>query len=92
MDAVINHKKKDETIFPTEISAGTFMWKNRRMFVLIIRDITERKEAHKTLKRQRHLLSRAQEIGRIGTWELDIAKNELLWTDENYRIFGVRKR
>jgi transcriptional regulator with GAF, ATPase, and Fis domain len=39
---LINHKKKDGTIFPTEISAGTFMWKNHRMIVLIIRDITER--------------------------------------------------
>ena len=24
-------------------------------------------------------------------WELDIIKNELVWTDENYRIFGISK-
>ncbi|NOY12591.1 MAG: PAS domain S-box protein [Deltaproteobacteria bacterium] len=47
---LINHKKKDGTIFPTEISAGTFMWKNQRMFVLIIRDITERKRRENELK------------------------------------------
>ncbi|KKL23748.1 hypothetical protein LCGC14_2422280, partial [marine sediment metagenome] len=25
----------------------------------------------------------------IGTWELDLLKNELIWTDQNYRNFGV---
>jgi PAS domain S-box-containing protein len=56
---LINHKKKDETIFPTEISAGTFMWKNRRMFVLIIRDITER------LNRENELKSALDELQEI---------------------------
>ncbi|MBE0577070.1 MAG: sigma 54-interacting transcriptional regulator [Desulfuromonadales bacterium] len=47
---LINHKKKDGTIFPSEISGGTFMWKNRRMFVLIIRDISERIRRENELK------------------------------------------
>lgn len=47
---LIQHRKKDGAIFPTEISAGTFMWKNRRMFVLIIRDITERINRENELK------------------------------------------
>ena len=41
------------------------------------------------LKEEKYFLQKAQEIGKIGTWELDIKKNELLWTDENYRIFGL---
>jgi len=46
-------------------------------------------EAERELLKQRGFLQKAQEIGRIGTWELDIQKNELVWTDENYRIFGL---
>ena len=53
------------------------------------RDISERKQAEAALKTQRYYLEKAQEIGSIGTWELDISKNELIWTDENYRVFGV---
>ncbi len=53
------------------------------------RDITKSKHVELELRKQRSFLERAQEIGSIGTWELDIGKNELLWTDENYRIFGV---
>nr|NJM00944.1 PAS domain S-box protein [Desulfobacula sp.] len=41
------------------------------------------------LKRQAYFLQKAQEIGCIGTWELDIRKNELTWTQENYKIFGL---
>jgi len=40
-------------------------------------------------KKQAHVLQRAQEIGCIGTWELDILKNKLTWTKENYKIFGL---
>jgi len=28
-------------------------------------------------------------MGIIGTWERDIKKNILIWTDENYKIFGI---
>ncbi|MBM4054911.1 MAG: PAS domain S-box protein [Planctomycetes bacterium] len=41
------------------------------------------------LKLQRYYLKKAQEIGTIGTWELDVHKNKIYWTDENYRIFGA---
>ncbi|PLY00738.1 MAG: hypothetical protein C0623_06725 [Desulfuromonas sp.] len=36
------HKKKDGTFFPVEITAGTFEWHKRSMLVVIIRDISER--------------------------------------------------
>jgi PAS domain S-box-containing protein len=36
------HKKKDGTVFPVEITAGTFEWQNKYMLVAIVRDISER--------------------------------------------------
>ncbi|NQU84876.1 MAG: PAS domain S-box protein [Mariniphaga sp.] len=55
----------------------------------IVRDITERKLAEKIFQKNQYYLSKAQEIGKIGTWELDLIKNELIWTDQNYQNFGV---
>jgi len=55
----------------------------------IAEDVTERKEAEKKIRQQQYYLEKAQELGRIGTWELDLRSNTLLWTDENCRIFGV---
>jgi two-component system, cell cycle sensor histidine kinase and response regulator CckA len=36
------HKKKDGTVFPTEISAGLFKYQGRDVHIAAIRDITER--------------------------------------------------
>ena len=34
-------------------------------------------------------LNEAQTLSKIGHWELDLVKNELYWSDEVYRIFGL---
>ncbi|MBL7111028.1 MAG: response regulator, partial [Bacteroidales bacterium] len=57
------------------------------LFVVV--NITERKQTEDKLLKNQYYLSKAQEIGIIGTWELDIQKNILIWTDESYKIFGV---
>ncbi len=52
-------------------------------------DITERKRADEALQESRKDLDRAQTVGKIGSWRLDIDRNVLTWSDENHRIFGV---
>ncbi|MFC2149721.1 PAS domain S-box protein [Candidatus Auribacterota bacterium] len=58
--------------------------------IAIYDDVTEVKKAEESLKKDRYYLKKAQELGSIGTWELDIEKNKLTWTEESYRIFGIR--
>jgi PAS domain S-box-containing protein len=55
------------------------------------RDITELKRAEESLRESREDLNRAQEVGGIGSWRLDVRQNVLAWSDENYRIFGIPK-
>jgi PAS domain S-box-containing protein len=50
------HKKKDGTLFPSEVSSGAFVFQNRRMISTIIRDISKRIQAEKELKKHRHHL------------------------------------
>jgi len=52
-------------------------------------DITDRKRAETELKRSDYLLSKAQELGRVGSWELSIHSGRLVWTEETYRLFGI---
>lgn len=59
--------------------------------ICIIDNITERKKTEQELKKHQYYLEKAQAIGKIGTWELDVGKNILVWTDENYQIFGIPK-
>jgi PAS domain S-box-containing protein len=51
-----NHKKKDGTVFPVEISSGVFILKGKKIISAIIRDITERKNVEDQLKEREQYL------------------------------------
>ena len=55
----------------------------------IVQDITERKKVEEALRHSERELSIAQKIGKMGNWVYDIELDELWWSDEVYRIFGV---
>jgi PAS domain S-box-containing protein len=54
-----------------------------------IQDITNLRKAEEALQESQRDLARAQEVGQIGSWRLDVRRNVLKWSDENHRIFGV---
>ena len=58
----------------------------------IAQDITERKKVEESLRHGERELSIAQKIGKMGNWVYDIEKNELWWSDEVYRIFGLNSK
>jgi signal transduction histidine kinase len=58
-------------------------------FVVDARDITTIKLAEEALQLNKKYLEKAQEISLLGSWKLDIIRNELIWTEENYKVFGV---
>jgi two-component system cell cycle sensor histidine kinase/response regulator CckA len=53
-------------------------------------DITARKEADEKLRQSEAGLVRAQRIARLGSWELDLESGALEWSNETYRIFGLK--
>src|SRR5579862_2116617 len=63
----------------------------------VITDVTERKyadEERKTLARQLEdsnaKLEEAQRVAHLGHWEWDLQTNVIVWSDETYRIFGLK--
>lgn len=52
-------------------------------------DITERKLAEQALQQHQHMLDQAQQVAHIGSWEWDIASNQVTWSAELYRIYDV---
>ncbi len=56
--------------------------------VAVNQDISERIRMDESLKVQKRILDRSQEIAHLGSWHLDIKNNILTWSDEEYRIFG----
>jgi len=54
------------------------------------RDVTKRKLIEDRLAKNKERLKRAQGIASLGSWELNLADNSLIWSDETYRIFGFQ--
>ncbi len=52
-------------------------------------DITAWKDSANALRRNQDLLRKAQQIARVGSWDWDILRNNVIWTDETHRILGV---
>ena len=51
-------------------------------------DITERKLTEEKLIRSEKELKKAQQITHIGSWYLNLATNEVKWTEELYKMYG----
>ncbi|HEX5338804.1 MAG TPA: PAS domain-containing protein, partial [Gallionella sp.] len=54
-----------------------------------VQDITERKEMENSLRESRKMLTEAQRIAHVGSWEYDIANDIHTWSDELFRIYEV---
>jgi PAS domain S-box-containing protein len=52
-------------------------------------DITERKQAEEKLRENEARLSETQRISHLGSWELDLRTNQLVWSNEIFRIFEI---
>jgi diguanylate cyclase (GGDEF)-like protein/PAS domain S-box-containing protein len=53
-------------------------------------DITHVYERERELQEIKVGLIQAQELAHIGHWELNLERNSLYWSDEVYRIFGLK--
>ncbi|GBE05840.1 sporulation kinase E [bacterium BMS3Abin10] len=83
---------KDGKLKDVSIKANLLEIGGRKFLHGIFRDITERKKAEQKIKRSETSLAEAQQIAHIGNWDWDIVHNELRWSDEIYRIFGLVPR
>lgn len=51
-------------------------------------EIRKLKQAETTLRANEEDLKEAQRIARLGSWRLDIASNQVVWSEELYKIYG----
>ncbi|MHC1685815.1 MAG: ATP-binding protein [Clostridiaceae bacterium] len=56
----------------------------------VFMDITTRKNNELKLEKTKLRLLESQKLARIGDWEYDGSTKQIYWSDEIYRIFGVK--
>lgn len=79
----------DGSLADMEISVGHIENNGERLVQVVFRDITERKQMERDLKASKAELDRAQRIARMGSWEWDLQRGSMYWSDETFRILGL---
>ena len=91
---VANHEaegiRKDGTLINVALSPSPIfdVSGSIRGISIIARDITERKRMEVILRQSERALKEAQRLSHMGSWHLDISTNQVVWSEELYRIFG----
>ncbi|NMF57959.1 PAS domain-containing sensor histidine kinase [Pseudanabaena yagii] len=57
--------------------------------LVIVRDITDRKQTEQELQNVTDRLTLALKSASIGIWEWDIANNCLIWDERTYELYGI---
>jgi diguanylate cyclase (GGDEF)-like protein/PAS domain S-box-containing protein len=72
---------------------NTVIIENKKMeyVVSVGIDITERDQAEKTLLKNSEQLNEAQRIAKLGSWTFDITAEQLVWSDEIFKLFELDK-
>jgi PAS domain S-box-containing protein len=58
-------------------------------FLTHIQDISARKEAVEELQNSEQWLAEAQGLAHVGSWRWEVAPNQVKWSKELYRIYGL---
>ena len=80
---------------------GVYRWFNSRgvpvrddtgriaRWYVLLTDIEDRKQAEERLRRSEAFLADAQRLSRTGSFSFRIATDEITWSEEMYRIYGL---
>jgi len=82
------YERADGTRVPVYLADAMLPGPGEQIVAFVL-DITERKQAEEIIKAKERLLSEAQRIGHIGSWNYNIVEDSLQYSDEMYRLLDV---
>ena len=82
------HVREDGSTFPVEVNV-THVELDQEYVLSIARDVTERRQRERELKRALDLLERTERIADVGGWEVDPETQDVFWTDHIFELLEV---
>ena len=82
----LNLEKRE---FPISMNLRPIETPQGRRILVSISDLTERFEKDLALRKMSETLDRTSKIAGVGGWELDLITQNLLLSEETYRIYGL---
>jgi PAS domain S-box-containing protein len=61
------------------------------LVVVVARDVTDRRLTEEALRSREVQLQEAQEIANLGIWDWNMRTDEIAWSSELFRIFGIAR-
>lgn len=74
---------------PIQVRIDAIADEKQQVCNLTLTDISELKRIEAKLRMSMQDMDRAQAVAHVGSWRLTFKTNELIWSPENYRIFGL---
>jgi diguanylate cyclase (GGDEF)-like protein/PAS domain S-box-containing protein len=80
---------------PVWVSESASLWRSadglQTDVVLQAQDIDARKQHEWALAEERRRLSDAHTVGRLGSWELDLGSDSVIWSDMIFELYGLER-
>ncbi len=85
------HRAKNGRLIPVEVSVNYLFYEGKEYHCAFVRDITERKRVAEEIAQLAERLELATRAAQIGVWDWNILKNELVWDDRMFALYGAEK-
>lgn len=86
------HRRSDGTLMQTQISVEETEFAYRPAYLVMAMDVSDGYRAEERLRKSERQLADAQELAHVGSFEWEIDTNEVTWSDELFRIYGLKPR
>ena len=84
-------RKDGSTLWVRENAKAVRLLDGQPIVLIACEDITERKQAENALRQSEMYLAEAQRLSRTGSFGWCAGSDELIWSEETFRIFGFDK-
>lgn len=81
---------KDGHSIPFLLTAVKFESQGQNYLIGVGTDVSEQKQAEVELRDNKTILTKAQQIAHVGSWEYDYKSDRMKCSDETFRIFGFQ--
>ena len=86
---VHRHRRKDGSVLHAEVMTASVVVDDRIVELVVARDVTDKLALIQSLSESDDTLREAQAIANLGRFEWDIQGDQVRWSEELFRIFGV---